>query len=296
MAPTSQARRTLLALLGQEPRRISILPANNEILAMAPRAATRTVLALALGHGRISLWDLQNRRLLRTLENPGGTGGTVVAFSPTARRSPLTPPHGRGHPVDAGTGRPRLVSDGPARLRPHTSRLQPGWSCKPPACWPRAPHRSNCGSHAGMSRPASHWRSRLPALYGPFSGADAVAFTPDGHKLVAASDDETLDIVGLRDGRVLRTRPLPVPLLKSVAVSPDGRVVAAAGPDYTSARRNGIVLVDLDTGRPPRPPWWVDGTVSALAFSRDGHTRRRRRRRQGSPSGTPPGSAWRPAG
>jgi WD40 repeat protein len=271
VAPTSQARRTLLALLGQEPRRISILPANNEILAMAS-SRDSTVLALALGHGRVSLWDLQSRRLLRTLENPGGKGGTVVAFSPDSKTVATDTADGAVMLWDAGTGRPRLALDRPGLSPPAyglafsrdgrvlTSVLAP----RPPSI------------ELGITR----WdvqtgipvRSQLPTLYGPFSGADAVAFAPDGHKLVAASDDETLDIVDLRDGRVLRTRPLPVPLLKTVAMSPDGRVVAAAGPDYAPSRRNGIVLVDLDTGRPLGPPWWVDGTVSALAFSRDGHT------------------------
>jgi WD40 repeat protein/energy-coupling factor transporter ATP-binding protein EcfA2 len=271
VAPTSQARRTLLALLGQEPRRISILPANNEILAMAS-SRDSTVLALALGHGRVSLWDLQSRRLLRTLENPGGKGATVVAFSPDSKTVATDTADGAVILWDAGTGRPRLVLDGPGLSPPTyelafsrdgrvlTSVLAP----RPPSIELRI---TRWDVQTGIPL-----RSRLPTLYGPFSGADAVAFTPDGHQLVAASDDETLDIVDLRDGQVLRTRPLPVPLLKTVAVSPDGRVVAAAGPDYTSARRNGIVLVDLDTGRPLGPPWSVDGTVSALAFSRDGHT------------------------
>ena len=223
-------------------------------------------------------------------------GARSLHSARTARRSPPTPAGGAVILWDAGTGRPRLVPTARPVSAHIRARLQPGWSCAHQRAGP-APPIDRTADHTLECRDRHPTRSRLPALYGPFSGADAVAFTPDGHKLVAASDDETLDIVGLRDGRVLRTRPLPVPLLKSVAVSPDGRVVAAAGPDYTSARRNGIVLVDLDTGRPLGPPWWVDGTVSALAFSRDGHTlgvgvgdgR-------GSPSGTPPGPAWRPAG
>jgi WD40 repeat protein/energy-coupling factor transporter ATP-binding protein EcfA2 len=271
VAPTSQARRTLLALLGQEPRRIGILPANNEILAMAS-SPDSTVLALALGHGRVSLWDLRGRRPLRNLENPGGNGGTVVAFSPDSRTVATDAGDGAVILWDAGTGRPRLVLDRPGPSPPaYELAFSRDGRVLTSVLAPRS-----LSIELGVTR----WdvqtgiplRSRLPTLYGPFSGADPVAFTPDGHKLVAASDDETLDIVDLRDGRVLRTRPSPVPLLKTVAVSPDGRVVAAAGPDYTSARRNGIVLVDLATGRPLGRPWWVDGTVSALAFSRDGHT------------------------
>jgi WD40 repeat protein len=271
VAPTSQARRTLLALLGQEPRRISILPANSEILAMAS-SPDSTVLALALGHGRVSLWDLRGRRPLRTLENPAGRGGTVVAFSPDSRTVATDAGDGAVILWDAGTGRPRLVLNRPGPSPPvYELAFSRDGRVLTSALAPHSP-----SIELGITR----WdvqtgiplRSRLPTLYGPFSGADSVAFTPDGHKLVAASDDETLDIVDLGDGRVLRTRPLPVPLLKTVAVSPDGRVVAAAGPDYSSARRNGIVLVDLATGRPLGRPWWVDGTVSALAFSRYGQT------------------------
>jgi WD40 repeat protein len=112
--------------------------------------------------------------------------------------------------------------------------------------------------------------SRTPRLYGPFSGSNAVAFTPKGQGLVVASEDEALDIVDLVDGSVVKSRSLPVLQIKTVAVSPNGRVAAAAGPDLGSMRRSGIVLVDLASGRPLGRPWWVDGTVSALAFSRSG--------------------------
>jgi WD40 repeat protein len=271
VAPTSQARRTLLALLGQEPRRISVLPANNEILAMAS-SPDATMLALALGHGRVSLWDLKGRRPLRTLENPGGMGGTVVAFSPDSKMVATDSTNGAVALWDAGTGRPGLVLDRPGRSAPaYELAFSKDGRVLTSVLAPRPP-----SIELGITRWDVHTgaqlMSRLPTLFGPFSGADTVAFTPDGQKLVVASDDETLDIVDLRSGRVLRTRPLPVPLLKTVAVSPDGRVVAAAGPDYASARRNGIVLVDLDSGRPLGSAWWVDGTVSALAFSRDGRT------------------------
>jgi len=271
VAPTSQARRTLLALLGQEPRRISILPANNEILAMVP-SPDATMLALALGKGRVSMWDLRSRRPLGVLTNPGHRGGTVVAFSPDGKTVATDTGDGSVILWDAGTGQLRRLLK-----RPGVSRSAYGLAFSvdgrvlTTVLGPRPP-----SIELGITRwdveTGTPVASRLPPVYGPFSGAAAIAFTPDGHNFVAASEDETLDIVDLQGGRVRRTRSLPVPLLQTVAVSPDGRVAAAAGPDYGSARRSGIVLVDLPSGRPLGSPWSVDGTVSALAFSRDGRT------------------------
>jgi WD40 repeat protein/energy-coupling factor transporter ATP-binding protein EcfA2 len=271
IAPTSQARRTLLALLGQEPRRIGFLPANHAILAMA-RDPAATRLALALGEGRVSLWDLRSRRPLRVLENPGRQGGTAVAFTPDSTMLATDAANGAVALWDAPTGQLRRILE--QRGPPHptyklafsadgrvlTAVLGP----RPPSIELRIT-RWDLWSGAPL-------QSRTPKLYGPYSGANAVAFTPKGHTVVVASKDETLDIVDLRGGPVVRSEPLPVVQLETVAVSPDGRIAAVGGSDLGSTQRSGIVLVDLASGSHLGPPWWVDGTVSALAFSRSGRT------------------------
>jgi WD40 repeat protein len=269
IAPTSQARRTLLALLSQDPRRIGFLPANHSILAIAhDPAATR--LALALGEGRIGLWDLRGRRPLRVLENPGRRGGTTVAFSPDGTVLATDAADGAVALWYAGTGQLRRILE--RRGPPHPTyklAFSADGGVLTAVLGPRPPSielrimRWDVWSGAPLA-------SRTPALYGPFSGSNAVAFTPKGETIVVASEDETLDILDLAGGSVVKSKPLPVQQIETVAVSPNGRVAAAAGPDLGSTRRSGIVLVDLASGRALGRPWWVDGTVSALAFSRSG--------------------------
>jgi WD40 repeat protein len=276
-APTGQAQRTLLALLQQEPRRIGFLPANYAVLAMA-RSPDETTLALALGRGRVGLWDLWARRPLGVLVNPGGRGGTVVAFSPDSHTVATDAASGTVALWDARTGEPRKVLGRPGALQPaYALAFNADGRVLTAVLGPRSGAIKlaieqwdvRTGSPLGPA-------SRQPAVYGPFSGPNAVAFARDGHRLVVASEDEVLDTVDLRGGKTAKSRKLPLPRLETVAVSPDGRVVAAAGPEEGLAGgrrpRSGVVLVDLASGRPLGRPSWVDGTVLTLAFSRDGGT------------------------
>ena len=271
VAPTSQARRTLLALLDQEPRRVGFLPANDRVLDMA-RSPDATMLAIALDNGRVSLWDLRSRRPLRVLRSLAGQGGTVVAFSPDSRTVATDASGGAVALFDVGTGQLRQTLTPSAPPGPaYNLAFGADGRVLTVVFGPRPPS-IRLGIRQWDLSTGTPLGSRLPTLYGPFSGANAVEFTPRGDRIVVASEDEILDIVDLGGGSVVRSEPLSVPLLETVAVSPDGRVAAVAGPEYAPARRSGIVLVDLATGRRLGPPWWVDATVSALAFSRSGRT------------------------
>jgi WD40 repeat protein len=270
IAPTSQARRTLLALLGQEPRRLGFLPASQEITALA-QSPDATMLALALGQGRIGLWDLRNRRPLRVLKNPDGQGGSVIAFSPDNGTVATDAAAGAVALWDTGTGQLRriLPSSGPPNPAFGLAFSEDGRVLTAAL----GPSRTSIdlGIARWNVRTGAPLTSRLPKLFGPFSGTNAVAFTPEGQRIAVASKDEILDIADLRGRRAVRSEPLPMPL-EVVAVSPDGRIAAAAGLDDDSTRRSGIVLVDLDSGRAVGSTWWVDGKVSALTFSRNGRT------------------------
>jgi WD40 repeat protein len=90
----------------------------------------------------------------------------------------------------------------------------------------------------------------------------AVAFAPDG-RLLACGEAGVVEDWDVEARRLLRTLPvLPgyAPLY-AVAVSPDGRTLAAAGLDGT------IHLLDLDTGRPLRRLEGHRDTVYSLAFA-----------------------------
>ena len=71
----------------------------------------------------------------------------------------------------------------------------------------------------------------------------SVAFSPDGHRLVSASDDHTIRIWDADQPLTGHTEPVA-----SVAFSPDGHRLASASGDHT------VRLWDADTGQPIGAP------------------------------------------
>jgi len=106
----------------------------------------------------------------------------------------------------------------------------------------------------------------VPILIGHQSRVTALAFSPDGKRLVSASDDGTLRIW---DTATKSTVGAPLTghrsAVSSVVISPDGKSIASASADST------VRLWHLDTGAPiDQPLTGHMGPVTSVAFSPDG--------------------------
>ena len=131
-------------------------------------------------------------------------------------------------------------------------------------------------SYSGTSTSPTEHRRRFAADWSDLLG---LAFTPDGKGLVTGSNDTESRIVGekpekgstrlwdVATGRERRRFPVEGFDVRSIAVSPDGRLVAAGVSDQT------IRIYDLATGRERTPRLGQERAAPAGSATRRGQAR-----------------------
>ena len=108
----------------------------------------------------------------------------------------------------------------------------------------------------------------------------AIAFTPNGRQLVSASDDKTIRVWDLASGKTVRTirgesAPGPAGMVYAMALSPDGKWLAAGGvmADYKGGNRQDVAAIRLYEFASGKLVALLKGhadAVNRLAFSPEG--------------------------
>ena len=107
--------------------------------------------------------------------------------------------------------------------------------------------------------------AQLSSLEGHTGGLYSAAFSPDGHRIVTASWDNTAKVWDAESGRLLFSLEGHTDVLWSAAFSPDSKRIATASADNTAKvwdAESGKLLLSLEGHL---------GHVRSAAFSPDGH-------------------------
>lgn len=102
-----------------------------------------------------------------------------------------------------------------------------------------------------------------------------VIFTPDGHQIISVSEDKTIRIWSTETGTMIKKLESqigegPEGMFYASALSPDGKLLAAAGYKVTAENENYIVIIDLQKGTQVSIAVGHTDVINSLAFSGNG--------------------------
>jgi len=251
-APTVEARGSLLAGLERNPRLVGFLQGHDDRAGPAVFSPDGTLVAAGGDDDRIIVWDVRSGQERMRLAR----GGNVRTIAFSADGATLA---GAGHDNtvslwDVRTGR----EDGPAFAGNvgivRTLAFRP---------------------HSGVMASAAEgtillWDVAGRQVVGRLeqgSPVDSVAFTPDGKRLAAASEDGRVVVWDVDSGQRVSDVVGHSDQARTVAISPDGDLLASGGNDKA------VVLWDLHTlTRVGEPLLGHAERIFSLSFSADSRT------------------------
>jgi WD40 repeat protein len=257
-APDGNTLATMIGLGGRYVIRLWDVATGAERLALKPRRFIRGFVfspdgkLLALSDGgegkeALRLWDTATGQELRHVHTAGGD----LAFSPN------------GKTVAAGDRYGTVTLWEAATLR-QVVTLKPSVANWTSSCLSYSPDGTRLAVAGDKGLLVWDVAARKEHLRLPERKARWLAFAPDG-KTLACSGQIALRLWDVTTGRQLHPRPVHESDVWSVAVAPDGKVVASTSPDDPVVR-----LWDAATGQPLRALPGHDSSARLCGLSPDG--------------------------
>ncbi len=229
-----------------------------------------TRLAAGWEDGHVELWDVSRRRLIRALTPHESAKRGRVAFSPTRQLLAATTEPKEVSLYDLDTGRESILWRAPDQGAWDIREL--AFSQDGSRLVLYAGSTPEFGDAVWVVDVASAKFERYPATYSGHEFYGATRLSPDNRRLYLArsaglDNGYRIQCLELATGQELwQTKLLRDMLLTTMAISPDGRVLASG-----SGFEDPIISIwDAETGQIIRQLDRHTGWVSKLAFTRDG--------------------------
>lgn len=254
-SPTLEARSSLLAALGANPRVELFLHGHTDRAGPAVFSPDGTLVASGGDDDRIIVWEAATGRRL-DLPFAGHTGDVrSITFSPDGELLASA-----GHDTTVRLWDPRTGAPLGAPFTGHTGRV------RTIAFSPDGGTMAS-GSEDGTILLWDVESRQVASTLQLDSAVNSLVFTADGGQLASAADDGRVLLWEVASGQATAVLSGHDDLVRSVALSPDGAMLASAGNDRA------IRLWDAITGEPiGEPLTGHEERIFTLSFSPDGRT------------------------